>query len=206
MKKTTKFILRKATKYAIKGAKKAAVKYAEDAAKQAAGLSDTRDPLQVTDTIILREMQRGDKEAVLRMMRAFYASEAVLTNGSDQIFLNDFRECVSDSPFAEGFVFVKNESEDSETQADANKIIGYAIIAHSFSTEYGKHCIWIEDLYLRREARGFGIGPQFLDYLASEYPDALHRLEAERENESAMEVYKRKDFKEMPYVEMFRQL
>ena len=43
-----------------------------------------------------------------------------------------------------------------------------------------------------------------LEFLKSEYPDALHRLEAEHENGHAMEIYKRKGFGELPYVEMVR--
>lgn len=132
---------------------------------------------------------------VLEMMRVFYSSEAVMTNGSEEIFNCDISECVSDSPFAEGFVF---------TDIDDEHLLGYAMLAHSFSTEYGVHCVWIEDIYLKEEARGKGLSSEFFDHLRSSYPDALHRLEAEHENLHALEVYKRKEFEEMPYVELFR--
>lgn len=197
MKKTTKIILKTATKYAVKSAKKAAVKYAENQALEAAGIRKNRQPLQVSDTVVLRDMRRADMGAVLEMMRDFYASEAVFTNGSDDIFRRDISECISDSPYAEGFVF-------AEVKGEEEHLLGYAMIAHSFSTEFGRRCIWIEDLYLKEEARGLGLASQFLDYLSAEYPDALHRLEAEHENGHAMEIYKRKGFGELPYVEMVR--
>ena len=46
----------------------------------------------------IRIMEIGDCATVADMMRGFYASDAVLTNGSDEIFSADVSECVSDSP------------------------------------------------------------------------------------------------------------
>ena len=45
------------------------------------------------------------------------------------------------------------------------EILGYAMIAKSFSTEFGKPCMWIEDLYIREAYRGTGLGSKFLDYI-----------------------------------------
>lgn len=143
----------------------------------------------------LRHMEDRDRTQVLEMMRVFYTSEAVMTNGSEEIFNNDISECVSDSPFAEGFVF---------TDTDDKHLLGYAMLAHSFSTEYGIHCVWIEDIYLREEARGKGLASEFFDHVRSAYPEALHRLEAEHENLHAVEVYKSQGFEEMPYTELYR--
>ena len=39
---------------------------------------------------------------------------------------------------------------------DGNKYSGYAMLAKSFSTEFGKNCIWIEDLYVLPSARSRG--------------------------------------------------
>ena len=143
----------------------------------------------------LRHMEERDRAQVLDMMRVFYSSEAVLTNGSEEIFSSDISECLSDSPFAEGFVF---------TDADGEHLLGYAMLAHSFSTEYGMHCVWIEDVYLKEEARGKGLASEFFDHINAVYPDALHRLETEPENLYALEVYKSKGFSEMPYTELYR--
>ena len=223
MKKTTKIILKTAVKYAGKTAKDAALKLAADAAREAAGLNTGRKKSHFSEDIVMRSMRSTDKAEVLEMMRTFYSSEAVLSNGSDEIFNRDIKECISDSPYAEGFVFEIElpapEEPAAETEGEAasatesepkpektiKKLIGYAMIAHSFSTEYGKRCIWIEDLYLKEEARGLGLASAFLEYIRREYPDALHRLESEHENEHAMEVYKHKGFTELPYVEMIRE-
>ena len=44
------------------------------------------------------------------MMRVFYASPAVQSNGSDEIFENDIRTCIEGSPYLEGYVF-ENEGQ-----------------------------------------------------------------------------------------------
>ncbi len=141
----------------------------------------------------IRKMDAGDRQEVKTMMRTFYASPAVLSNGSEEIFDADIDQCVGNSPFLEGFVFEEGE-----------EILGYAMIAKSFSTEFGKPCIWIEDLYIREGRRGEGIGTRFLTYIAGLYPDCVQRLEAEPENESAVRVYRKNGFSLLPYMEMKR--
>ena len=101
----------------------------------------------------IRKMTRDDKNIVIDMMRVFYASPAVLSNGSEEIFEADVENCVNDSPYLEGLIF-----------EDEGEIQGYGMIAKSFSTEFGKPCIWVEDLYMKPEFRGAGIGSQFFDY------------------------------------------
>lgn len=136
-------------------------------------------------------MQEGDRLSVIKMMKTFYSSPAVLTNGSDDIFEADFNGCIGSSPYIEGFVF--------ESGTD---IQGYGMIAKSFSTEFGKPCIWIEDLYIKEEYRGLGIGTLFLSYVEKLYPDSVFRLEVEEENERAVGVYKKCGYEVIPYMEM----
>ena len=76
--------------------------------------------------------------------------------------------------------------------------------AKSFSTEFGKSCIWIEDLYMKPESRGFGIGSHFFRYIKEKYPDAVLRLEVEPENERAIHVYKKAGYEVLPYMEMIQ--
>ena len=139
----------------------------------------------------IRTMRKEDKPAVMEMMEVFYSSPAVSTNGSKEIFENDIENCVNDSPYLEGFVF-EHERE----------IQGYGMIAKSFSTEFGKPCVWIEDLYVKPANRGCGIGSAFFDYLSANYPDCLFRLEVEGDNTPAIHVYKKNGFTTLPYMEM----
>ena len=139
----------------------------------------------------IRKMMRVHAKEVIEMMRVFYASPAVHTNGSEEIFFNDVENCVNDNPYLEGYVFVENDG-----------ILGYAMIAKSFSTEFGKPCIWIEDLYLKPEYRGKKIGTKFFQFLEQMYQNVIFRLEVEEENERAIHVYRKNGFKVLPYMEM----
>ena len=139
----------------------------------------------------IRLLEEKDRQPVLAMMRTFYASEAVLTNGSEEIFQADIDNCVSDSPYLEGYIF-----------EESGQILGYAMVAKSFSTEFGKPCIWIEDIYLKEEYRGRGIGSRFFRFIQEQYPRCLLRLEAEAENQRAIHVYKKCGFDVLPYMEM----
>ena len=140
---------------------------------------------------IVRKMTEADKDAVLEMMRVFYASDAVYSNGSEEIFRCDFDNCVKDNPYLEGFII-----------EGAGEIQGYAMIAKSYSTEFGKMCIWIEDLYLKAPFRNSGIGSYVLGKIMSRFPDCIFRLEVEEENLPAIAAYKKNGFTVLPYMEM----
>jgi len=142
----------------------------------------------------IRRMTASDKPYVLDMMRRFYRTEAVLTDGSEEIFANDIEECISDSPYLEGFIF--SDEEDM--------IKGYAMVSHSYNTEFGRRCVWIEDIYLESDLRGKGLASKFFDYLKSLYPECINRLEVEKENKGAIRTYIRNGFEETPYLEMIR--
>ena len=139
----------------------------------------------------VRPMVAADQTAVLEMMRVFYASPAVLSNGSEEIFQADMENCVNDNPYLEGYII-----------EDAGQIQGYGMVAKSFSTEFGKPCIWIEDLYIKDAFRGQGIGKVFLDHIAQQYPKCLLRLEVEEDNERALKLYRKCGFEVLPYTEM----
>lgn len=142
----------------------------------------------------IRKMINTDRDEILSMMEEFYSSDAVFTNGSRKIFEEDFRNCTVENPYLEGFVFEFD-----------NKILGYGMIAKSFSTEFAKPCIWLEDMYLKPEYRGFGIIPKFINFVEKTYPKAMLRLEAEDDNAHAVYVYEKSGFKKLPYAEFFKE-
>ncbi len=142
---------------------------------------------------MIRLMLKEDRKEVLAMMRVFYASPAVLSNGSEEIFSNDFENCIGNCPYLEGYIF-----------EDKTSITGYAMIAKSFSTEFGKPCVWIEDIYIKPQFRGTGLGGQFLNYIEEKYEGHVFRLEAEEENENAVHVYRKHGIDVVPYLQMIK--
>ena len=140
---------------------------------------------------IIRPMTPKDKNSVLEMMRVFYASPAVFTNGSDDIFRTDIENCINDNPYLEGYIFEVS-----------GEIQGYGMIAKSFSTEFGRPCIWVEDLYIKEDFRGTGIGSLFLEFIEKKYPEAVLRLEVEEENGRAVKLNEKNGINVQPYMEM----
>ncbi len=87
------------------------------------------------------------------------------------------------------------------------KPVSFALFFHNFSTFLGKPGIYLEDLYVKPEARGQGIGEQLLRYLA--------KLAKERDcgrlewwvldwNENAIKFYKKLGAKPMDEWTVFR--
>lgn len=142
---------------------------------------------------MIRLMKEQDKNEVIEMMTVFYASEAVSTNGSREIFESDFNNCINSCPYLEGYVFEEND-----------KICGYAMVAKSFSTEFGKPCIWIEDLYIKEEYRHKKLGSLFFDFLKENYKDTIQRLEVDKNNVFAIKAYKKNNFDEVDYLQFIR--
>lgn len=142
---------------------------------------------------MIRLMKEQDKNEVIEMMTVFYASEAVSTNGSREIFESDFNNCINSCPYLEGYVFEEN-----------NNICGYAMVAKSFSTEFGKPCIWIEDLYIKEEYRHKKLGSLFFDFLKDNYKDTIQRLEVDKQNVFAIKAYKKNNFEEVDYLQFIR--
>lgn len=133
------------------------------------------------------------RKELLKMMTEFYESDAVATNGCREIFEEDIDECISNSPFLEGFIFYTDE-----------KVAGYSMLAHSFSTEYGKHCVWIEDIFVKKEHHHKGLSTKFFKYLDELYPKTLFKLEVEDYNINAVKSYRKSGFEKSPYLEMVK--
>ena len=138
-------------------------------------------------------MTKAHAEEVIKMMRVFYASPVVLTNGSEEIFRSDVENCINECPYLEGYVFVEE-----------GELLGYAMVAKSFSTEFGKPCIWIEDIFIKKQYRHNKIGTKFFEFIFDKYPEHIFRLEAEEENHNAINLYKKCGFNVLPYLELKR--
>ena len=149
----------------------------------------------------IRKMKEEDRAAVYLLISDFFASDAVATTGSPEIFHRNITEAVGSSPFLDGYVFAAWQAATAGEQVET--IVGYAMVSHTFNVEYGRHCLWIEDLYLTSLYRGAGLGPLFIDMLKEDWPDAMIRLEVEEENTHALHVYEKAGFRKMPYEEFF---
>lgn len=142
---------------------------------------------------MIRPVRESDRAIWLSFCKAFYDSDAVLEKVPEKNFVKTFNLLMQGTPFADGFIL-----------EDETGIVGYALLARTWSQEAGGEVIWIEEIYLTPEGRGKGLGSAFFRFLETEYaPEAKRfRLEVEKENEGAVSLYKRLGFSFFSYDPM----
>ena len=145
----------------------------------------------------IRKLQEKDFDRVLSMMRIFYASDALLIHPGEAVLRKTLTDALSDTPYLEGFGF-----------EEAGALVGYGMVAMSYSTEAGGQCAWIEDIYIEPDYRGKGYGTCFLEFVKQRYAGkvARIRLEAEPENERAMAVYRKAGYDILGYTQLVCEL
>ena len=137
----------------------------------------------------IRKITAADREIYLDMAKDFYASPAVLENIPEENITRSFAEFLGGTPYGDAFIFEENGT-----------VIGYGVLAYTYSQEAGGKVVWLEEIYVRAEYRGRGCGSEFIDFAVSEIPAARYRLETEPENEKAAALYRRKGFELFEYV------
>lgn len=145
----------------------------------------------------VRKMEYGDFDAVLEMMKTFYASDALLIHPEEEVLRKTLQDCLEHGPYLEGYVL-----------EESGNVVGYSMVAKSYSTETGGLCIWIEDIYICPQYRGRGMGSDFLQWIAQMYHGKAVRLrlEAEPENRKAMQVYEKAGFEVLGYTQLVKPL
>lgn len=147
--------------------------------------------------LTIRKMEKSDKPQVLKMMRKFYDSDAVIHKSSNEILEKDIDDALSPLPFIEGYVF----------EAADKTLGGYSLVSSGYTTEYGGICVWVEDLYLEPAYRKKGFSEKFFCFIESTHKEAVRfKLEVEEENASAIAAYKKNGYNISPYFEMTKEM
>ncbi len=136
----------------------------------------------MTQNIEIRSTTKADIPLILSFIKelALYEKlldEVVATKESLEKFL------FNDKPYAKVVIAYLE-----------GKPVGFALYFNNFSTFLGRPGIYLEDLYVRSEARGCGIGKKLLSYLAHiAFTSGFGRLEwwVLDWNQDALDFYKR---------------
>lgn len=139
----------------------------------------------------LRPMREEDRASCLSMMKEFYTGPAVLHPIPEQNFETTFDLLMQGSPYADGFLVLQN-----------GKTAGYFLTAITYSNEVGGQVVLFEEIYIKEEMRGLGLGAKAIQEAFAYYPDAKRfRLEATKGNK-AVHLYERLGFSLFDYLQM----
>ena len=143
----------------------------------------------------IRRFEAEDRDLYLRLTEDFYRSPAVLYPIPREYMERTFEEMMRSDVYVDGFLL----------QSDSGETMGYALVSKAFSQEPGGLAIWVEELSVLPEFRGQGLGSEVLGWLEAYYPDwARIRLEVERDNTRAIQLYERLKYVELPYYQMVK--
>ena len=133
-----------------------------------------------------RVAKPGDVDAIVAMMRGYYAQD--------------------------GYTFVEKEARAAALMlirdphlgrlfvtCDEEHVVGYVAVALGFSFEYRGREAFVDELLIAESHRGRGLGREALEvaetYCRKAGVNALH-LEVEGHRENALELYRRRGFKD----------
>lgn len=134
--------------------------------------------------------EHADK--VLEMSKVFYTSDALDHEVPMNIISVNIQNAVSADNLLTGFIF-----------CEGDEIVGFSYVTCYYETEVGGVCAQILDLYIDEKYRGRGFATQYFNYVFEKYSYAKRfRLEVVKDNEKAVNVYKRMGFKEISYGQM----
>ncbi len=122
------------------------------------------------------------------MAEDFYCSDAVSHTIPRENFENAFEDAVNGNLFIELYI-LEYEGETA----------GYAAIAVTYTTEGGGKTVWLDELYIKEQFRGKGLGRSVIKFLQKDMSIKRIRLEITPDNERAKALYKSEGFEECEY-------
>ena len=141
----------------------------------------------------LRDLTPEDASVVLPMAEEFYHSDAVDHPVDPAVLEQSFRAAADPGePLLRGLLI----------QWDG-AAAGYLYITQCYSAEVGGRCVFLEEVYLKPEFRGRGLGAAVMAWLEEDYPAARRfRLEVTQANQGAARLYQSAGYQFLHYDQM----
>ena len=143
---------------------------------------------------MIRRFVPEDRSLFLAMAEEFYHTSAVDHVVPHENFEHTFDMIVAGTPYADGIILEKD-----------GQPAGYALLSLTYSNEAGGLCVLLEEIYVREDFRGCGLGKEFFSWTENRYPQARRfRLEVTASNARAAALYTRLGYKKLDYVQMIK--
>ncbi len=132
------------------------------------------------------------KQIYFEMSRDFYASGVTNSIIDDSGRERFFKEILSGEIVKGYFIMCGGEAA------------GYAICCLSASQEACGRVLWLDELYIKPDFRGKGLGSQFFKFLENTDEYGYIRLEVERDNARALNLYKSLGYADANYLSLYK--
>lgn len=131
-----------------------------------------------------KSLETSQIETITQMMQDFYAIDNYPID--IEVSKKLFQEFISDEKLGKSWLIYSAEN-----------LVGYVILTYVFSFEYKGRIAFLDELYIKVDYRGKGIGKQTIDFIkkqASNQNVKLIYLEVENHNQNAQKLYLANDF------------
>lgn len=143
--------------------------------------------------LTFRDITPADHDLVIPMVVDFYHTDAVDHEVPVEIMERSFAAAADPGdPLLRG-VLVYRDGE----------VAGYVYLTFCYSAEVGGRCVFIEEIFLKENFRGLGLGKEIMAWMEQEYPDVRRfRLEVTQVNQQAIRLYEKSGYKYLRYDQM----
>ncbi len=139
--------------------------------------------------ITFQPLEKSQFDSIIEMMQDFYAIDNYPID--IEVSKKLFEEFVLDEKLGKAFLIYQSD------EVGIYEIVGYVILTFFFSFEYKGRTAFLDELYIKENFRGKGIGKQTIDFIkkqASNQNIKLIYLEVENHNQNAQKLYLANDF------------
>ena len=144
----------------------------------------------------VRDFAPGDRPEYIAMSADFYSGDGALHPIGRDHFENTFDHILTG----------EDRSVRGVILEQAGRTAGYALIVCYWSCEAGGETVMLDEVYIKSDFRGEGLGSAFMEWLGKEYGHAKRfRLEVCPQNRRVMGLYKRFGFEVLDYIQMMRE-
>ncbi len=144
----------------------------------------------------VRDFTPSDREEYIAMSADFYSGDGALHPIGKDHFENTFDHILTGNDGSVRGVILEQDG----------KTAGYSLIVKYWSCEAGGQTVMLDEVYIKSDFRGAGLGSAFMKWLSGEYADAKRfRLEVCPQNRRVMGLYERFGYEVLDYIQMIRE-
>ncbi len=148
--------------------------------------------MDANKSISFRPITEDDKREYFEMSRDFYAS-GVTNSIIDDNGREKFWKEIMLGEIVKGYFLLFG-----------GETAGYSVCCLSASQEACGRILWLDELYVKPEYRGCGIGKEFFRFLEDNDEYNFIRLEAEHDNARAIKLYKSLGYADAQYLSLYK--